>query len=225
MKKIIPVFILLFSGVLSAQESGKAVLVNKIGVANCEYLIAITEGFLQELANSPTSKALIVTNAKKAHLRGVSSRHKQILARFQFSSLDDRVSFVVTENNENNNEIETSFWTIPPGAPEPIIDGSTWAEPKPDLSKPFIFGYENENGICPKFVPRLYAELLFQNPRSHGHIVISGETTQERIAFAKYWLESFKTDYKLQRNRFRIYYVKKKELASAEFWYIPSKAI
>lgn len=151
------------AAVVFAQKTPEAFLVDEFGKMNCEELSARTDSFYQGILGSPGSRGFVVINPEISKSNMAEVRRRLIFSRFQFGKAEDRVSFVF--GNERPS-IETAFWLIPAGATEPPINGKRWSETSYDLTKPFNFGYENELGICPTFVPRLYAELLTRNPKS-----------------------------------------------------------
>jgi hypothetical protein len=94
------------------------------------------------------------------------------------------------------------------------------------VRKPFIFGFEDEIGLCSTFVPRKYVELILGNPGSRAHIVVrpGGRETLSAVWFGKQWIENFTKDYGLPRNRIKIFYGKKdNQLTNAEFWFVPAR--
>jgi hypothetical protein len=106
------------------------------------------------------------------------------------------------------------------------MDAKEISKPLLDLTKPFPFGYEDENQICPTFVPRKFGELILNNPGSKAHFVVrQGNRHSVRARdFARQWLESLVRDAKIPRNRIRVFYAKSDEgLTYGEFWFVPAK--
>ncbi len=220
MKKILFVVILFMISVVVAQKPPEAALLDEFGRVVCEDLSARTDSFYQGILANPGSRGFVVINPEIGKSKMAKVRRTLIFSRFQFRKAEDRVSFIFGDEKPS---IGTAYWIIPAGATEPPIVGEKWIEPEHDLTKPFNFGYEDDLGICPTFVPRLYAELLNGNFESRGYLVVYGPTRNDRQSFVNNWLETFQKDYLIPRKRFRIFYVKQGGLAGAEFWFVPKK--
>jgi len=115
------------------------------------------------------------------------------------------------------------FWRIPPGAVPP--DYEEKPDPVQDLSKPFVFGYADENGVCPSFVPELYANLINQHPGSYGKIVVRGNSWNSRQSLADDYSNTLRGDFGLSKNQLRVYYIHRPRnfLTEVEFWFVPAK--
>ncbi|MEQ1923587.1 MAG: hypothetical protein ABL952_13860 [Pyrinomonadaceae bacterium] len=221
MKKLFPIIIVLMAAVVFGQKTPKASPVDEFGKVTCEELSARTDSFHNRILGSPGFQGLVVIHPEIGKSNMAEVRRRLIFTRFQFAKTEDRVSFVL---GDEKTSIQTSYWIIPTGATEPPIIGKKWIEPAYDLTSPFMFGYEDELGICPTFVPRLYAKLLTANPGSIGHMVVYGPSQRDRKTFVDNWLETFQKDFLIPRKRFRIFFLKRKGLAGAEFWFVPEKS-
>ncbi|MGE0656456.1 MAG: hypothetical protein AB7F88_13530 [Pyrinomonadaceae bacterium] len=88
-----------------------------------------------------------------------------------------------------------------------------------------MFGYEDEIGICPTFVPKNFARLILENPGSRGHIVvrIGEDPLVNRFYFAKEWINELVEKQGVPRKRLRLFFAKGEGLTGVEFWYVPKK--
>lgn len=216
-------FLLLVPALTFGQDNlPKAEKIEYFGVANCEYLRALSAHFASQISADPASKGLVVVHSAKDRLKLVHGQFRQILALFADYRAEDRVEFLI---GDDKNEPSWEFWKIPAGATEPDFRGEKWSLPQPDLTKPFIYDYEDENGICSTFVIRKYAELFIRNPGSRAHIVIrKGQMGSVAKGFADEWLKELTTTYSISKNRIKVFYVRgDNPLTYAEFWFVPSK--
>jgi hypothetical protein len=88
-----------------------------------------------------------------------------------------------------------------------------------------MFGYEDEIGICPTFVPKAFAKLIHENPGSRGHIVVrvGDDPTVDRFYFAERWIEELVEKQGVPRKRLRLFFGKGKGSTAAEFWFVPTR--
>ncbi|MDQ3798299.1 MAG: hypothetical protein M3384_02515, partial [Acidobacteriota bacterium] len=145
-----------------------------------------------------------------------------IINRFyQISNLDEK-RFLVVRGAEKD-ELEIEFWEVPRGAEKPFSILEIWLEEPWDLSKAFIFDFEEDDYAYPSFAPRRFAKLLNENPNLRAHIVIfnkSGKAAREEM---RRWLKMFTEDYKLPRNRLKFFFAKNNGRPDVEFWIVPKK--
>ena len=107
----------------------------------------------------------------------------------------------------------------------PVTEAALWNPEVPDTSRPFMFGYEDENGICPTFVPKAFAKLILNNPGSRGHIVVrvGDDPMINRNYFADWWIKELVEKQGIPRKRLRLFFAKGKGLTGAEFWFVPAR--
>lgn len=55
-------------------------------------------------------------------------------------------------------------------------------------------------------------------------MVVYGPSQNDRKTFIDNKLETFQKDYLIPRKRFRIFFVKQRGLAGAEFWFVPKRS-
>ncbi|PYS90566.1 MAG: hypothetical protein DMF62_04460 [Acidobacteria bacterium] len=164
---LIAILLLAFGVGAPGQEPPKAVLVDEFGRIPCEDLLARLDVFVQGFGTFPNDQAIVVTFPEDRDPTA-KSRTKFVLSRFESAQIEDRLKLYL---GKPNGSLETQFWRLPPGANFPNAEATQWYEPKLDLRKPFVFGYEDENQICPIFVPRKFGELIMNNPGSKAHFV------------------------------------------------------
>ena len=224
MKKLIPIILLFFAVSIFAQEQPKAELVDEFGKVTCEDLSARINNLQIQMSNNPDKTGFVVFKRGQNPVSKIHWYRKFLVSSFELRNISMNGLKVVMD--EFGDSAGGSFWLLPPGSVEPISHYSKLEDEKIDKTKPFVFDYEDELGICPTFVPRLYTDLLKENPKARGHIVVSGGTADERRWFVKSWLETFSKDFQMPANRFRIFYVKarSKGIAGAEFWFVPHKS-
>lgn len=214
--------ILLSANAVRSQDE-KAVLIDEFGNAPCDELLARADNFMQAVNRDPNSRGVAVIYPKKGEFRSADHRRRWILARFEYNGIEDRVAFI---KGPEQNEFKAEFWDIPAGAEEPNFQGERWVDPTLDLSKPFMFGYEDEIGECPMFVPRKFAGLINGNPGSRAHIVLRGGRMGDvgPTDFARQWVDTLTKQFNIPRNRIKVFYAKgDNNFTFAEFWFVPAK--
>lgn len=220
MKRYCWIVLLLFFSVTYGQEPTRAKLVNDFGPIGCEFLLAKTESLYDLVAETPNTKAVVVIDGNRF---AFERYRKQILVRFQFHDAEDRIVFLIGDTKADRSKI--SFWLVPDGVPLP--EGTPWVEPKQDLSKPFIFGYADENGVCPSFAPRKFADLLKADPGSRANIVVfgGGRYSVRPRDFADEWVSELHDKYGISKKRIKVFFGKRSSdsLTHAEFWFVPAK--
>jgi len=219
---LIAILLLAFGVGTNGQEPPKAVLVDELRRTNCEELLARLDSFLQEMSANPMDRAIVVTFPD---IRDATARNPMILvkSRFEESRQDDRVSLLIGKPQD---ALMTQFWRVPSGAQPPDLNAAEIPNPVLDLKKAFAFGYEDENQICPTFVPRKFGELILNNRGSRAHLVVrrGDRNSMESKSFAAQWLETLARDGKIPRNRIKIFYAKSDQgLTYGEFWFVPAK--
>ena len=211
---------------VGAQEPPKPKLVDEFGLIVCGNLNARTDGFAQEIKLEPTAKALILIYPPTFRPEEQAERQRRrISTSLQLSGLDvDRFQFRKAGRSPDG-QIKTEFWKLPMGAEQPETDAVLWNEEPPEASRAFIFGSEDEYGICPTFVPRAFAKLILDNPGSRGHVVVTqGDAPMlNKFYFADEWIKELVEKQGVPRKRLRLFFAKGKGPTAAEFWFVPAK--
>ena len=219
----IALLVFCFNFPASPQAPEKPEQIDQFARPTCEELAARSQNFASQISNDPSSKGAVIVQTLKGRRNIVQRQFRMIIAYLAYSNAEDRVQFIL--NPDADVEV-WELWKIPSGAVEPAYKGERWIPPTPNLSKAFIYGIEDENGICPTFAPTKYAELILRNPGARAHIVIysGGKFSMGRRDFARQWIDSLTTEYALPRNKIKIYYARGNGgLTYAEFWFVPPR--
>ncbi len=213
--------ILLFATAMYAQEP-TAVLYDEFGDLNCEDILARADAFGSAMSNNPASVAVILIDPPSMRPEKAQIRRRLISSTLQLRGLEpERLSFYQGEAGE---DLRTQFWRVPAGADLPAKATQQWSMPDSDVSRAFIYGYQDELAICPTFVPKAFAKLIMDNPGSRGHIVVTSDKNAmvNKYYFASEWIKTLVEIYGVPRNRLRLFF-KKGDEAGAEFWFVPHR--
>jgi hypothetical protein len=206
--------------IICAQDNIRPEIVDMFGVAGCEDLSARSSAFVQNVSETSGAKGLVVSYPEPRGRGIVISQFRLVLANFQYYNLDNQIEFVVGPERSGR---ETQFWLIPPGAAKPKFQGEKWALSF-DLTKPFIFDWEDEIGICNTFVVRKFAELLTANPGSKAHIVVKCSNRRRKCGFDDRYVKKLTETYNIKRKRIRVIFAKSDhQLTDIEYWFVPAK--
>jgi len=192
----------------------KATLVDEFGAIGCEELLARTEILLAQIKEAPRSRAVVTIEGNS---RPFARIRRDIISRFQFAKAEDRIIFMT--GYESPAAIKISFWKVPDDAPMP--EGKPWHEPEQNVTTPFVFGYGDENSVCPTFVPKLFVDLIRKNPGAKANLVVEGPTNAIRSTWVKDWRKEL-IDLGLEPKRIRIFHVYHKNFISVEYWFVPA---
>ena len=216
----------LTGGEAFAQDIPRAVLVDEFGAMPCEDLLGRTDALAADLDREPTAVAGILIRPASPGTSTAATRRRLILSTLQLRGVP-RDKFSIYEGlPSDDGQIQTQYWKIPAGAAPSFLDATLWTEEEPDTSRPFIFGYGDEIGICPTFVPKNFAKLILSNPGSRGHIVVrSGADSAyvNRYFFANEWIKDLVDTQGIPRKRIRLFFAKGTDLTAAEFWFVPDR--
>jgi hypothetical protein len=210
---------------VKSQNVPKPELIDEFGVLPCEHFYARTDGFAEEIKREPTSKALILIYPPTVHPEQARIRRKLISSFLQLRGLNsDRYAFYKGGRSPDD-EIRTQFWKMAQESEPPFKDAVLWNEVALDASRPFIFGYADEDGICPTFVPRAFAKLILDNAGSLGHIVVrvGANAVENRFSFAERHVKELVEEYGVPRKRLRLFFARGGDSLGAEFWFVPAK--
>ena len=223
LQKMLFVLIILLASfqVCSGQEKPVVRLVDEFQKTNCEDFLARIDNLGIQLQNEPNSIAYIITfgeNNQTLNNFGYEQGFKDALI-----SLRRDKSRYVFAHGEDKDNLVTQFWIVPAGADKPQYIEGNWSyeiEPK----KPFIF-YNSfwQDGICP-YLPRfeLYSKFLTANQNLRGNVVIYEKNAKKFRQVEKKLLDDLVTNYKVQRNLIKFFFVKK-DISGVEFWLVPQR--
>ena len=208
--------VLAFVVISGAQEESEAVLVDEFGLVQCGDLQARIDSFLSELNANPSAVGYAVLFNDK---RRVTSYANIIRANVYFRGFDpERIKILI---GDLSTETGGQLWRSHSKSDIPLLKDVM--VPEYDLSAPFVYGSEDENGVCPTFVPELYAKLLKKVPDAWGKIEVFGENSSSRRLFVDMWLKRFENDFGLSRNRIDVVSRWKDGITYANFWFVPAK--
>ena len=215
--------IVLFVLGIRAQESPKPEQIDAFGRIGCDEMGARNQNFAVQISQTPGSRGLVIVHSSSGRRNPIYGQFRLILTNLSYSNAEDRVDFLIMNDSP---ELRWEFWKIPDGAEPPVHSGEKWFPPKPNLTKPFIYDYEDEIGECSTFVPRKFAELLNSNPGAHANIVIKKGREKGLIirGFANGWIDELTNKYDVDRKRIKIFYARGDSyLTYAEFWFVPAR--
>ena len=152
-----------------AQEKPKAVQVDEFGMATCEDLLARTDNFAIQLSNNPNGLGVVIIQYDSKSIDKAGWYRRLIRSSFLNRYDINRLKII---RDPNASKIGGSFWLIPSGADEPPNNGTVWPDESLDLSKPFLYDFDSDEGVCVTFTPKQYAELIKSNTMIQGRIVI-----------------------------------------------------
>lgn len=207
---------LLLSGA-HAQETPIPILIDEFEDVPCGDLLGRTDAFFTDLMKNPDDIGFVsISGATK---RSESTR-RFIRANIYMRRFEEsRLKIII---DAETSRLSTQFWRIPKGAELPQV--TEVPEKNNDLSKPFIFGWADDNGVCPSFIPGDFTRLISDNPGSYGRLVVRGGYWNGRKALAEQFRDMILRHKSLSPNRLRIFYIHKPDsyTTEIEFWFIPA---
>jgi hypothetical protein len=207
------------------QEKAKANLIDRFSNISLGDLWSRIDGFVYLLSQNPGSNGYVVIYPGKDSIKQdfrLEKRFKKLIINrfYQLKHFDEnRVAIV---RSQEKDELEIELWEVEPKAEKPFSIVDMWAEKPVNLTKPFVFGTAYDEAY-PSFAPGLYAKLLKENENLRGHIVIFNTSKKEARSIKEEWLKLFTEEYKVPRNRLKIFYGKNKGIPDVEFWVVPRK--
>ena len=203
------------------QEKPVAVLLDQFGRITCEDLLARLDQFSTDLNNNPDSTGYIVIHPEKDSFKKAIPYVTWIKGHWTFRKLDE-TRFVIIKGEEKD-LLDIEFWRLPTGADESFYKGEKWIAESAKVKKAFLFTSLNTESICPTFNPKDFAALLLSDTSLRGHIVIISNSQKVSQKTAQEWLSRLTQQYKVPRNRLKVFFVKRKDAFDAEFWIVPTK--
>lgn len=204
------------------QEKPKAILVDEFSKLPCDDFLARIDNLAIQLTNEPDSIAYIITFSNKNQTLSNFS-YEQLLKNSLIALRRDRSRYVFV-HGENQENLAVQFWVVPAGADKPQYNEGNWSY-KIEIEKPFIFQETDHEdiGICPLFPNvELYSKFLQTNQNLRGNIVIYEKNLKNFRQTKKKLLTELVEDYKIRRNRIKLFFVKE-EFSGLEFWLVPIK--
>lgn len=212
---------------VSTQSPSRPEIVDTFGRPSCEEISARGNSFAQRILATEGSRGLVITYPKRNERRLATSWFRGILTTFEYYNIENRIDFMIGPDRDEGPVSE--FWTIPPNESNPELKGEPWTFPPHDTSKPFLYGGDDDLGICPHFVTRTFAEFLRNHPGSRAHIVVRvnrRSTLRSHVGAADPWVEELTRTYHIARNRIRVFYAKSNDgsIPYTEFWFVPARS-
>lgn len=225
--KIFFILTILFASfqICSAQEKPKAILSDKFGRVVEEQFYAFIDSFMQDLERDKIYQGYVVIHPTKDSIKRDFSRERRyetiIKNKISLQGFDKNRITIVRGDEKDETEIE--LWKIPSGAEKPFSIEEKWVDIPDDLSKAFVFGSVYIDEVFPNFIPEFYSDHIKNNANLRGHIVIFNKSKSDSISEANKWLKIFTEDYKVPRNRLKVFFGKNNASVDTEFWLVPQK--
>ena len=211
-------FLLLFGASANAQ----AVKVHEFEGTNCESQRADVDVLLIQLADSPSSKGVIVFHGVYNDPVTPFKQRATIINHLRFRKFDiDRIVFVL---GERERKFRTELWKMT-GDDFERFTGGDWDLKRAELMNPVIVHADSWlDGIgCGFYVPDLkfYSEFLIANENISGRVIIRGRSNASFKKIKTRIMNELITKYKVSKTRVEFAYIKD-EWPDVEYWYLPS---
>lgn len=215
-------FIILFVSIqiCSGQEKSKALLIDQFAGIPCDELLARLDALAISLGNDPGSTGYIVIHPKKDSPSTGIYYYNSIKGHWAIKRYD-QTRLVIIQGAEKD-VIDVELWNVPPGADKNFYEGEEWSSASLKIQKAFIFDSLYPEDYCDFFDPKYYAEILLSDSRLRGHIVIFNKSRRASQKAARKWLTMMTKDYKVPRNRLRVFFANSSYSLEAEFWIVPT---
>lgn len=219
------ILILLTSiAVCFGQEKSEALLIDKFGNLTCGDIMARTDILLHELFEDPNSQGYVIIYPEKNSAKKALRLERIINASIYMRRFDKNRIIVIRSKENNYKEATVEFWKVPFDAEKPFFVEEEWVDSATALTKPFIFGSIWNDDACPLFIAEKYANLIKDKPNLRGHIVVFNPSKKEARNDMKEWLKLFTEEYKVPRDRLKIFFGKNNDIPDlVEFWIVPQK--
>lgn len=229
MKNLLTLILLISAFQVSfGQEKPKAEIYDKIGLWTCHDVKMRAVDFAIELVKDQNSIGYAVVYEKKGGKKRTEIIENVIKNSVYLIDLD-RIGAVKRPTirlvyGEPRDNFEIEFWKVPKDADVPKFQNEFLLPQIPDPLKPFIFGTEAGENICPTFSTESYVNFLKLNPTFNAHIVVVGGRDFMRSDFTDSLLKYLTTENNVQRSRIRFFFTKKKDdFSHIEYWIVPKK--
>lgn len=205
----------------------ESVLIDKFTRANCEEVLSRMDYFFTELNNNPTDSAYLIAYGKPKIVATAEREANNWIKIRRFDS--SRITIIRGGGDSEKAEVE--LWRVPPGANPPEVKSlpETIVQETPKVvisrTEPYIFSSEYYDGIAgcggddaSGLDLEGFAEMLKENPKSRGNIVIIELTKNEFLKKEKEILQ-FLTQQKIARKRLKTFH--QKAFGGVELWFLP----
>lgn len=214
------ILFLLLGIAVNSQDARKAILVDEFGSIGCDDMLGRQDAFFAELSRNPSDigYAIIYSTEKKAE-----AFVRRLRANLFTRGFDQTRIRIILSKPKVDSSVSGAFWRVPPGAEPPPYEAIELKVP--DVTRPFIFGTNFSENVCPSFSADLFAELILDNPGSRARVVIYGPTSNWRRSTANEELELMTRGTQLPKDRIEFYFVRRRGVfyTETEYWYIPPR--
>lgn len=203
------------------QEAPKAILVDKFDAMTCKIAMAKLDAFYTDLAKNPNSTGYIVIYPDKTSIKKGFAYERWIKNYIVFKKYDAKR--VVTLRGSKSAAPRIELWNVTFGADQSFYVEEKWTPAFPEVNKAFVFVSFYADTICPSFNLRDYADFLLSDTNLRGHLVVFNKSPRESQREAQNWLAALTKDYKIPRNRLRVFFAKNISAPEIEFWIVPRR--
>jgi len=227
MKKIINqfIFIILIAcfQICFAQDSSKAVLVDKIGPSfGCCDFSARLDNWFGSVSNTPNSIGYAVIRGHKNNLLQRISLKEMIYGqlRFRFIEEPEKEKFVVVEG-ELTEDLSIELWIVSKKSKTPFETNTKWDYSLPLNKNLLYYDSSNDGGTCPDIDRvKVIAELLQVNQNLRANVVFY---ENKMNGFRKRKVEFLKEMNVVSQDQLRFYRSTQKYEGHFEVWLVPKK--
>lgn len=201
-------------------------LLTEFVAANCETTLMQTDHLMMNLLNESFSKGMVIVFGKHSDYKYITSIIRNWLITYR-EAPQERLEF--RQGGSRGPKPFVEIWLVPNGAELPAVSPPPTAEEskesKPVFIKAGIFSeaYEYPDGVAGCELPldvEGFAELLRNNPKFRGNIVVVGPDRKYNRKREKELMAKL-LDAGVQRSRIRAF-VLKKRVAGVELWIRPA---
>lgn len=215
------------SEMATVEDLPKPQLVDKFIRGNCEDVLSRMDYFLNELNNNPMDRAYFIAYGKPK-IVAIAEREARNWVKIKGF---DPSRITIIRGSSDSEKAEVELWRVPPGADPPEVKSlsETVVQENEKVAlnrtEPYIFSSEYYDGIAgcgsddgSGLDLKGFAEMLKENPKSRGNIVIIELTKNEFLKKEKEILQ-FLTKQKIARKRLKTFH--QKAFGGVELWFLP----
>jgi len=203
-----------------SQDKPQAQLVDEFGPQQCDEFLARVDNLMIQLGTNPSANALVVFGPKFGSAEKINRFRHLIEMEFKRSTFSaNRLRITQTKDSTAPGG---KFWLLPDGATVPVVDPVKWPDETIDISRPFLFGTEQMDDVCPTFYLDDFAEFLRSHSNLHGKIVIHAYLQRATTEDAVKWLSDLEK-LRVPRKRLRVFLAKPSNWERVDFWIVPRR--
>lgn len=220
----IAILLLAFCGGVKSQEVAEPVLVDEFGRISCEDLLARADNLGSQLKNRPGVSALVVIygagdNESRANYFA-NFVHRALISRW------DPESKVTVVRVGSQNTLKGRFWMVPQGANVELPTHRVVGQIPFRINSRVRFSVVTGDP-CTNHIGKGFANTLKSDESLLGIVVDFNVPPSRRMTSAAEWVEYFKTEHNIPRERLRIFFKRDPKLSEhfsgyTEFWLAPA---